>query len=66
MLSLLEDFRKIPEHRKLSTKIELMNVINNEQMLTQDIYNQDVTENLAAGPCSHRFSLTRKQRTLKD
>jgi len=27
MLLLLEDFRKIPEHRRLSKKIELMDVI---------------------------------------
>lgn len=31
-LSLLEDFKKIPKHRRFSTKIELMNVIKKAQM----------------------------------
>lgn len=60
MLSLLEDFRRIPDHRRLSTKIELMNVIKRAQMLTAEIHNQCschcVSETSAAGPhYNHKY-----------
>lgn len=36
ILSLLDDFKYIPRHRKLSTKIELIEVIKRAQMVTHD------------------------------
>lgn len=36
MLSLLDDFKNIPRYRKLSTKMELIEVIKRAQMDTQD------------------------------
>lgn len=36
MLSLLNDFKNIPKHRKLSTKMELIEVIKRAQMETHD------------------------------
>lgn len=44
LVSLLNDLKMIPEHRRLSTKIELMNLIKRDQMLSLEMKNQS---------CSH-------------
>lgn len=59
MLSLLDDFRKIPEHRKLSTKMELLDIIKRAQNLTLEINNQSYSHSvpriLAVNPYSHKY-----------
>lgn len=58
MISLLKDFKMIPKHRRLSTKIELMNVIKRNQMLSLEIKNQSyshcVPGTSTAAPYSRR------------
>ncbi|CAG5005812.1 unnamed protein product [Parnassius apollo] len=41
MLSLLEDFKNIPKHRKLSTRMELIDVIKRAQMPFMETYNSE-------------------------
>lgn len=52
MLSLLEDFRKIPEDRRLSTKMELLDVIKRAQTLRPEINNQSYFHSV---PYIHRY-----------
>ncbi|VVC36904.1 BESS motif,MADF domain [Cinara cedri] len=58
LLSLLDDFKKIPDHHRLSTKIELMNVIKKAQnTMTRETqgYSQNVPEMLTAGSYGFRY-----------
>lgn len=41
MLSLLEDFKNIPKHRKLSTKMELIDVIKRAQMPSMETHDSE-------------------------
>lgn len=52
MLSLLEDFKKIPDDRRLSTKMELLDVIKRAQTLRLEINNQSYSHNV---PYIHRY-----------
>lgn len=58
MISLLKDLKMIPEHRRLSTKIELMNVIKRDLMLSLEIKNQSFSQCVpgtsTAAPYNHR------------
>jgi len=52
MLSLLDDFRKIPEDRRLSTKMKLMDVIKRAQTLRVEINDQSYSNSV---PYIHRY-----------
>jgi len=52
MLSLLDDFRKIPEDRRLSTKMELMDVIKRAQTIRVEINDQSYSHSV---PYIHRY-----------
>ncbi|KAL4111820.1 hypothetical protein QTP88_015705 [Uroleucon formosanum] len=52
MLSLLDDFRKIPEDRRLPTKMELLDVIKRAQPLRLEINNQSYSHSV---PYIHRY-----------
>ncbi|CAG4936826.1 unnamed protein product [Parnassius apollo] len=41
MVSLLEDFKNIPKHRKLSTRMELIDLIKRAQMPFMETYNSE-------------------------
>jgi len=52
MLSILEGFRKIPEDRKLFTKMELLDVIKRTQTLRLEINSQSYSHSM---PYIHRY-----------
>lgn len=64
MLSLLEDFKKIPEDRRLSTKMELMGVIKRAQTpLRLEINNQSYSQSV---PYVHRYNNIYSALTVPD
>lgn len=68
MLLLLQDFRKIPEHRRLTTKMELIDVIKKAQIVSTQTQHSEFGpfrqgysdyEPVRAGPCSRTYYSTR-------